>query len=609
MDAGDAPPAGSRLDFLDSKAIDFVLVLGSAATLAYYLVLFTRLPAWTWYPACLGFLILVGWIFRARVWKPEERMGTKPGAAGPTLVLAALCLAAAAVNLFTLRPDADDFSFFHRALYAAQHLDQSISLHHTAHDLRDLPALSPAHLLTSVEFCAVLLARLVHLPPMPLVHLGLGSLALFILPLAYYLLMRELGRRVWPALAGTAGTLIFLAMSGSSHQDWGNFTIVRAWQGKCMLVAFGLPLLWAFTLRFMREGRRADLLRLQALMVLSLGLTGSAFFMAPYTIGLMAGAVCLHERLGGACLRKLARLGELLAVPAILSLATFSPFFDKITNFDVWNPPGWTSFTLMAKVLTDPPMIACYVALGGLLAYIHWRDARVRPFLLFALVAALVPLVPVLSDVIMKITMVAAYWRLAYTIPLPAMFGLALAWLFDKKAARSTWLMVVMAAACLATAALKEPALNPRVLSLPHLEKYPRNVVAVVDRLSRLAPRQAVVLAPEEIARVLGLRRPDIRLVFTRRLETSHLMANYRQGDEQARRLRVGAFLNKQAGHGGDIASLKPYLARSRILVLYPRQVKRQAVEALLAEEGERWAYQEANGWPIWVLQKSAGGN
>jgi hypothetical protein len=116
-----------------------------------------------------------------------------------------------------------------------------------------------------------------------------------------------------------------------------------------------------------------------------------------------------------------------------------------------------------------------------------------------------------------------------------------------------------------------------------------------------------VVLAPEKIARVLGLRRPDIRLVFTRWLETSHLMANYPNVDERERRLKLGAFLNRQPGHESDVGSLKPYLAQAQILVLYPKQVKRQSVETLLANEGENWAYEETKGWPVWVLRKTAG--
>jgi hypothetical protein len=342
-------------------------------------------------------------------------------------------------------------------------------------------------------------------------------------------------------------------------------------------------------------------------MILSIGLTGSAFFMAPYTIGLLAGAVCLHERLGGAYMRKLARLSELLAAPAILALVAISPFFFQMTNFDVWNPPGLTTFEIMAKVLTNPPVIASYFVMAGLLAYIYWRNLKVRPFLFFALLASVVPFTPILSDVIKRITTALAYWRLAYTIPLPAMFGLALAWLFDKKASRSTWLMMVTVAACLAMAVVKDPALSSRVISMPHLEKYPRHEVAVVNRVSQLTPKHAVVLAPEKIARVLGLRRPDIRLVFTRWLETSHLMANYPNVDERERRLKLGAFLNRQPGHESDVGSLKPYLAQAQILVLYPKQVKRQSVETLLANEGENWAYEETKGWPVWVLRKTAG--
>lgn len=592
------------LDRLVAKIIDAFLVFGASATLAYYLVFFSRLPAWVWYPACVVALIAVGWLFRRIAGQPGPQPRPKPGSSGPLVALILLCLLSFSINLFTLRFDADDFSYYHRALHAAEHLDQPISLHHTAHDLPDLPAISPAHLLSAVEVAAALLAKALHLPTMTLVHQGLGGLTLALLPLVYCLLFRILGRDVWPSLAGAAGVLIFLTLSGDTPHDWGNFTILRAWQGKCVLIALGLPLFWAFISRFMRRGEQADLLRLHALMLLSIGLSGSAFFLVPYSGGLLAMIVCWQNRATGGCWHNMARLATVLITPAVLALAAVSPLFAAMSNLEVWSSPNFSSLGAMAMVVGSPQAAALHAALALVLLHHHWRDRRIKAFLLYAVAAALIPIMPLLDALIVKVTMARAYWRLAYAIPLPALYGLAAACLVDRNNAKKARLALLFATACLTLFVLTQPAINQQTLVAPHQEKYPRELVEVVEEIARLAPQKTVVLAPEGIVWILGLRRPDLRFVATRRAETNHAFDNYGQPEERFKRRQVVAFLNAPpGGANAHPEALRPYLARASLLAL-PRHAPRQAVEKALAASGERWSFHGDNaGWLIWLKQ------
>ncbi|ADK85530.1 hypothetical protein Deba_2166 [Desulfarculus baarsii DSM 2075] len=591
------------LDRLVAKIIDAFLVFGASATLAYYLVFFSRLPAWVWYPACVVALIAVGWLFRRIAGQPGPQPRPKPGSSGPLVALILLCLLSFSINLFTLRPDADEFCFYHRALHAAEHLAQPISLHHTAHDLRDLPPISPAHLLSTVEIAAALLAKALHLPAMTVVHQGLGGLTLALLPLVYFLLFRILGRDVWPSLAGVAGVLIFLALSGDTHQAWGNFTILRAWEGKCVLIALGLPLFWAFISRFMRRGEQADLLRLHALMLLSIGLSGSAFFLVPYSGGLLAMVSCLTGRANGHYWRNLARLTTVLVTPAILALAVVSPFFVAMSNFAVWSSPNFSSLRAMATVIGSPQAAALHAALSLLLLYHHWRDRRIKAFLFYAVAAALIPIMPLLDALIVKVTMAKAYWRLAYAIPLPALYGLAAACLVDRKNSKNAWWALLIVVVCLGLFVLKQPAINQRVIHGLHQYKFPPKQLVAVEHLSRLASQNAVILAPAQVAWWLGLLRPDLRFVATFPMETKHAFDNYGQPEEGIKRRQIAAFLNAPPVTNPNPEALRPYLTRASLLVL-PRHAPRQAVEKALAASGERWSFHGDNaGWLIWLKE------
>ena len=107
--------------------LDCGLLWAVAATLAYDIVLISRMPAMWWYGLCEIVLVAAAprMMMRACRLPPWDHRMTG---------LAVLALFAAAVNLLTLRPDADDFSFFHRALAQVSNLAGPIAFGHTAHD-------------------------------------------------------------------------------------------------------------------------------------------------------------------------------------------------------------------------------------------------------------------------------------------------------------------------------------------------------------------------------------------------------------------------------------------------------------------------------------------
>jgi hypothetical protein len=581
-------------DLFAAFVLDAFVLLGSSSTLAYYITLFTRLPAFTWYPLHTVCLAAGGAYFRRLGGLATPKISFQT----PLVTLILLCLAAASVNIITLRPDADDFSYLHRALHAANHMAQPFIMEHTSHELADLPPISPVHLLSSVEVGAALIARLLGLPIIFFTHQVLGTLVLLLTPLAYYSLFRTLDCDVWPALLGTIAALVFLAISGDSHQDWGNFTIVRAWQGKCILVVLLLPFLAGVVVRFMYLGQKGDLARLFALMVLGIGLTSSGFFVVPYAFGLLSALICLAGGLCPRLLRRFLAVCSTLVIPGVLAIAATSPLFHQLTDMTVWvgaqprSPVEWLS--IVVPTWTDV-IIYCAIWVYCILATA--RKSPQRAFLLYSLTATLILLLPGISTSLMELTKPGVYWRLAYASLEPAIAGLAVA--VSSGARNRKWEKISFCAACFLFMVLtKTFAVNTNVLTLPHWVKFPAQIDKASDDIASTLPNGAVVAAPESIVWVLGLRRHDLRFISTRHLETVHVFRNYWNQNEATQRIEVSNFLNDNASP--DAGTIRPYLAGLDAIIL-PRSRDPAVLDSVLSKSAGCWKRETiAQDWNIW---------
>src|SRR5581483_10274772 len=124
---------------------EILVQLFSCWTVAYHLCLLCRFPAWfSLLLCCLLYLP-----FAVRVLPKQVRLlrGLKPNTLlGMLLLLSLLC---GSLTLFISRPDADDFSFFHRVLAQLPYLDRPFFLTHTGENGSGLPPQSFLHVSTS----------------------------------------------------------------------------------------------------------------------------------------------------------------------------------------------------------------------------------------------------------------------------------------------------------------------------------------------------------------------------------------------------------------------------------------------------------------------------
>jgi hypothetical protein len=523
----------SRLDDGVATLVELALLVGAAATIGYWVVLVTRLPALAWYPVTLGVLLPAVAALRHR-WRAPAPSVT----AG---ALAAVCLAAAAVSVFTLSPDADDLSYLHSAFVAAAHPELPIPLYNTIPDVEGLPALSPVHLLTSVEFSVAMLAHGLDVDALWATHYAFSTLAAAFFPVPYFLLMRRFGLSPRLAVLGAAGALAFLLLSENPSRDWGNFTILHSWVGKCLLIGVLLPITTLVSVDFMRKGGRSELLLLCSAMVAGLGCSGSGAFLIPFVIyPIVAASLVLAGGQRGTMWRRgLFSLAPLFAIAlaALLPLAGLIP--NNISNIEVWQN-GWPQDIPAALTLVLPwPQLALLPLIGaaGLLLAPDRRLAAVVGLAVAGMAAAIV--VPPVGLLIMKLVQPGAFWRLVLALPVPLCFGLVVASVFDTNekpmasVVRRSFVGLVVVTAFVA---IKVPAGNYSHLSWPQSAKLDPGTLPVADELARLAPLGAVVLSPESIAVSLGLMRPDIRFISGRDADTLHIFLNaHRTAEGQAR--------------------------------------------------------------------------
>jgi hypothetical protein len=272
---------------VESRAGDILLTpiaLAAFWTLSYQLVLVTRWPAETvvW---CFFAIALAGLFSLTRLWaKTNATPGSGYRFDSCQLLLFALGLACATTTLFVRRPNQDDIAYFHRVLTQLSALDQPIFVHETSVDMT-AAAFSPLHLATSHEMLMGLLGHYLGIDPLYFYQVVGPLFAVFLIPFVLYWCSRRLGLARWPAAIGALLGITFLLLNAAGPASFGQTVFGRMWQGKAIVWILLLPLAICLTYRFLCLGNRSDLVWLVLLTIAAVGLSNTALYMMPATIG------------------------------------------------------------------------------------------------------------------------------------------------------------------------------------------------------------------------------------------------------------------------------------------------------------------------------------
>jgi hypothetical protein len=594
--------ADTAADALAWTVIDVLLLGFAACTVAYEIVLIARLPACSWYGLFLAISAGAA-AAQLRFGRPIRLKGFDRW----TLLLVSISIVCSSIHLCTLRPDPDDFSYFHRAVYTLLDLSKPFALHHTAHDLGSLPPISPVHLTSSMEMVSALIARALGIGPLLIYQFVAGILALFAFPLVMFVVFRYLGFQNGLALTGTMLVVFLYAVSGDSHRDWGNFTLLRAWQGKCILVMLLVPLTALLSFRFLNAGSKTDLLRLQLVSISAIGLSGTAFFLMPF-IMVIAGLISAgYLGRNTTFLRRTAFLAGTIVWFAMLVLVIWAGLLPNVIDTSVWTFPAtkmrrpeWA--ILETTVFVQKTTVLFYaVAILGIFRLSEPGSTN-RMFAAFSALTVFVLTVPPISSFLLQLSLYEGYWRFAYVTLMPVFIAL-FAVLCFQEARRSSIgrkILYFSLAVVFITAygLMKAPAVNRSVIHSPQMVKLHEGEIMVANYVRDRAPAYAVALVPEELVNGIGLFRPDLRLVCTRPLETLHVFTNS-GGRAEGRRRLTGQQELHSCGNGGIIKEIRHEVGKLSLLI-FPGECDKANILSNIGETDTGWDITLVQGYQVW---------
>ena len=545
LPAAPAPAAPAATDGRERGAhvaVAVALGLAGAAAIALAFAGDPWPPAWALWTAAAAAAVIAS-AGAPLVRGGHVRLGA-PAALGWATAIAVL-------SLFLVRPNADDTYYLRQATWIAEHgrFPLGDTLH--SHDL--LPAaFSPP--LASFEPLLGALAGSAGVGAAALTYLVAGPVAGALAVLALWRLLRTWEvRLVGPALTVA---VVFLLTATDPTPDAGadvdhlpgDFFVARAWQGKVVLVAVLVPLLFSLLHDHASRPRRSSLAFLAAAGVAGVGLSTTATFLVPVIA--LAALAPLAMR---APLRAAAGVAAASAYPAAAMAAALLS--------DGRQPARWQPKDIAPEALVLPAVgtgvlglvVVCAALAGPLL--LTPRNAR-RAAAAAALATTLF-FAPGVPQLIYDVTGLGRpVWRLMWAMPVAALVGVVA----TQPAARNRRAAVRVLPA-LAACALLALAGTPvwegrhaRLAGRPTLELDPRHQ-AVASRLIRVVRPGDMVLAPPPLSKALLILDGRVTAVAPRLMYTSALPAT--PAARRTERLLLWAF----ASNG-----LQPDLREDRVV-------------------------------------------
>jgi hypothetical protein len=432
------------------------------------------------------------------------------------LALAGLALAASLYALAAHRPDADDALYVNLAAAVADAPDQPLLAADTLHGVAGLPLHLAIYRLHGFELWNGALAYLSGLPAIQVFHFGAVAFAAFLVPMAHARLFRLLTPQHW--LAAVATLLVVLVAAGETHRWYGNFGLVRIWQGKAIQLFVFTPLVYAYAIEFAQRPSLARWSLLAAAQIAALGSSSAALWAAP-----AAGAIALCSALPAT--RRGLRLFAigLLASAYVLGAGLVAKRWmeaDTAAQQPVYSQqelrekqqadlelerPGVRLEQALREVLGDALLrrvaLACV-----LVAWAASGTALARRFTLVApLAVALVLLHPSASSWVVANATGESYWRSLWALPVPISIALSLlaplsigaAWR-RRWLAPAAWVFLLGAFALLVPARLGPSRENGVRLGWPSLKVEPVAYAWAAELSASVAPG-SVVAAPAEV--------------------------------------------------------------------------------------------------------------
>lgn len=433
--------------------------------------------------------------------------------------------------LATSRPDADDVGFMHPILVDAMSPDQPFALDPFVVRFGgrsiEVPFFNENE---AYEALVVVLAERMGIEPIQLYHNVFAFLAAIVWVVTYALLFRRFRVPRDRVALAVLTAVAFLLLDGNLHRSFGNFSLLRIWQGKIIAFSILLPVFMLFALRFLARPSRYRGALVLATAAASIFVNRSTLF----ALAVLGTALAIAYLIAYAGARRRRRRAFVLAV-FVLSLWAIGAY---IVSSALPAGDGWSALVSSPSSIAggeDGPAWwrALYDSMHGSLAVLA-RDVLIllvvpwlavpRPLGRFlpvlSLTTAALAFSPPMGAVWLQL-LDRVYWRLYHALPLPLCAGLlvCLLWAPGRPSRRIAGRALAVFVALVTVLAVERPALSPAnavELKRPFEYRFREQPLAFARAV---APRLRGhhVLAPDEVAHILALTEHDtIELAFTR---------------------------------------------------------------------------------------------
>ena len=585
--------------------IESVSIAFGCWTLAYHLCLLLGLPArLAWVPLiAVSFPVLF-------IVATSKRHRALPGARPRPWLLAgtaALSLAAGFFTLVTSRPNMDDISFFHRALVQSGQMDRPFFTTSTVYDVPGLPSLSGLHSLSSYEPLMAIAGSWLGDDPLWFYQNMGAFLAGVLLPIVLVLWFRHLGLRPSEALAATAAVLIFLVSDGNTVRSFGNTSLVRLWQGKCIVWTLLIPAGLLFCDRFLRDPSVYRFLLIFTTGVGAVGLSNSGMVLYITLVFCASGSYLLTYGLSRRRLIRALALNAGSAYCVAVGTAFAAGLLGR-TDMSAWVgfPSNWPINVNL--VIGGYRALARDVLLLTLVPFLVLPRRKSRFIIFYSLMLIATVLNPLTGRWVMAIVTPASYWRFIYVLPLPLCAGLIVRCFVSGKMrfpvfARLTGGILTLTATAYAYRAPVFIDCQPKPVTA---YKLPLNETILARKSALISGVAQIVLAPEEPAWVMSLMNPSLRFVSIRIPEALHVFRNANRALEGEQRVAAQGLVTDGEATPERLQALREVLRRRLDAIVLTPQAFR-VLAGVLESEKRPWRIVERTDHYIMLTLPSRG--
>jgi len=474
------------------------------------------------------------------------------------------CILGALAATCLHRPDADDVIYLPKVLYLLAHPEtrmDGLIPELTHNPSLSLPKAAATYYPTSYEFIQAVFAHATGTNFLKIYYVLAPCVAAVFGVLLIILNLRLLGLSAQTAAICSALLVPLFLLMGESHRSFGNFTLVRIYQSKCVFIFTGIQAFTAVSLLFFKEPRAARWIALLVVVLAIVGVTTSALVILPLlAMPLFVSWWCSesHHRVTAVSVS----YGLALLPVAAFALDYRRYALERVGFGSNLNSGFPNTFMGQIELVTGgsslPPTFVAF-ALAVAVCLYTWRTRQHAFLVLWTAITMAMYLNPWSAPGIMRyVTTENVFWRLFYLLPIPLTIGMAIGYGIDRvepesKAGRFLpWLALLVLGVAVTVAPTSVARKGNGVTIAPPgltLDAYAADARACL----RFA-RPGAILAPISLAQDMAILSVSHTQVVTR----ADFMGNalFKDQDEFNRRDRAARFATGEGDFAQDFVDV-----------------------------------------------------